>query len=231
MFRVHWQLCLLQAALKLFSVDTLGDEEFSSTGLVLICVWKGSRGNVGLSGWSKANLQPHTEDSASCFMLAACSRLFPVSFPEVPIKQNRLIKFERVSETGSWAYSNRLPSLDVYIQENKKQKTSVCLLRATQASLLESVRSARLWKREMFCPSLNINNSEKAERPCHCHLTHDIYMYGEDHLEEVCLCSSMASTMSARRQLSQAHSTGWPSSFMTPLPLQQHTNLVSFLDL
>ena len=65
-------------------------------------------------------------------MLAVCSRLFSVSLFEAPVKQNRLIKHERVSEAGSCAYANRLPSLEVYTRANKKQKTSICFSRAVQ---------------------------------------------------------------------------------------------------
>lgn len=178
-----WQLRLLQAALKQSLLLTRWKSKNSPLPVwVLICVWKGSHGKAGLRGWSRASLRPHTESSASCFMLAVCSLLFPVSLFEAPIKQNRLIKQERVSEAGSCAYSNRLPSLDVYTQGNKKQKMTMLITGYSGPPFWSQWGQPGFGRGRCFAPVVTLNwatklkHSEKAERSCHHHVTHHIYI-------------------------------------------------------
>lgn len=86
---------------------------------VLLCVWKGDHLNVGLWGHEKASSWPHNESSASCFVFSIQSCLLSVSSFEAPIKQNRLINYEGVSEAGSCTYSNRFSFLDICPPEKR----------------------------------------------------------------------------------------------------------------
>lgn len=62
------------------------------------------------------DLTMRSQQVASCFPFIAAS--FLPAF-EAPIKQNRLIKYEGISEVGGCTYSNRLSFLNVYMPEKR----------------------------------------------------------------------------------------------------------------
>lgn len=86
---------------------------------------------------------------ASCFPFRAVSS---VSSFEAPIKQNRLINYEGVSEAGSCTYSNRFSFVDICPPGKRTVRRQMppypCL---HMASLLGWVRSVRFWRLWIFC--------------------------------------------------------------------------------
>lgn len=127
---------------------------------VLLCVWKGNHLNVGLQEHEKASSWPHNESSASCFVFSIQSCLLPVSSFEAPIKQNRLINYEGISEAGSCTYSNRFSFLDICPPEKRTVRRQMppypCL---HMASLLGWVRLVWIWGLWVFC-SRSVANLE-----------------------------------------------------------------------
>lgn len=135
-----------------FHVDTLESKNFPLLFWVLVCVWKGNYGNVGLQRHDKASHQPHHEVSASCFMFSIYSHLFSVSSFEAPIKQNRFIKYEGISEVGSCTYSNRLFKKIVHTLVERTVRRRMPLHQwLLMTFLLGWVRSGRVQNMWAFC--------------------------------------------------------------------------------
>lgn len=132
-------------------------EFFSPLGFAL-CL-KRNHLNVGLQEHEKAVDLP--VKSASCFVFSIQSCLLSVSSSfEAPIKQNRLINYEGISEAGSCTYSNRFSFLDICPPEKRtvrRQMPPYLDLHGLPFGVSEEL--VRIWGLWVFC-SRSVTNLE-----------------------------------------------------------------------